>query len=199
MEESYNWLKKIIIAGLLPLLVSTSGLIPALIFTFSLIFISLVVRLAFIITEQKLDEYSQWFLLWGVGISVSNFLYILLPELFPAISGYISFYYLLLGVTPLVYMDCKKGKWLEFFNNIILFLCIMILVSSMREIIGQGNLLGYRILNNPVLEILQESSGALIIIGISGITIEKIFKKLNLMKNQQKGYIKKENKRGINS
>ncbi len=199
MEESYNWLKKIIIAGLLPLLVSTSGLIPALIFTFSLIFISLVVRLAFIITEQKLDEYSQWFLLWGVGISVSNFLYILLPELFPAISGYISFYYLLLGVTPLVYMDCKKGKWLEFFNNIILFLCIMILVSSMREIIGQGNLLGYRILNNPVLEILQESSGALIIIGISGITIEKIFKKFNLMKNQQKDYIKKGNKRGINS
>ncbi|MFW6270410.1 MAG: hypothetical protein ACOC4G_10045 [Bacillota bacterium] len=195
MVERSSYLKKIILMGLLPLLIGTSGLISALVFTFSLIIIALFVRVVHIFIDQKLDKHSQWFLLWGTGISINNFLYILLPEIFPGLSGYLSFYYLLLGVTPLVYLDCRKKNWFELFNNFIVFSFIMILMSSAREILGQGNIFGYKILKDPVLDIFKGPAGALIMIGVFGITIEKIFEKFKFKNILEKGLLKGEKRK----
>ncbi len=184
MEKKYNQLTKIILLGLLPLITGTYDMITALMFAGTLIFTALIVRLfSKIISED--------YFLWGIGFAIVSFLYFLIPE--------VNIYYVLIGVTPLVYYNHAQSKWLDFFNNSILFLFFMILISVLREITGYGSLLGYSLLDNPLFEISRKPAGALLILGTTGLLIEVLYNRFNIFKKITNSLYKKDREKEVTS
>jgi len=57
---------------------------------------------------------------------------------------------------------------------------LMLAVSILRELLGQGSLLNYQIFNNPPLSIANNAAGAFLILAISAFIYEILTKKLNL-------------------
>jgi glucan phosphoethanolaminetransferase (alkaline phosphatase superfamily) len=197
MGKNYNQIKKIILSGLLIFIIGTNDVISALIFSGTLIFTSLIIRIFSLTAQKKFKVLSEDYFLWGIGLSLVSFLYLVLPHIFPKIAGYINNYYLLIGVTPLVFLNSGKNNRTDFIKNSILFLLLMIFISSLREMLGYGNLLGYNIINNPLLEISRRPAGALIILGISGLALEFLYHRFNISRKIANKFLKNENEREV--
>lgn len=197
MGKDYNQIKKIILSGLLILIIGTNDLISALIFSGTLIFTSWIIRIFSLTVPEKFRVLSQDYFLWGIGLSLVSFLYFVLPHIFPKIGGYINIYYLLIGVTPLVFLNGGENNRSHFIKNSILFLFLMLFISSLREMFGYGNLLGYSIINNPLLEISRRPAGALLILGISGLSLELLHHRINKSPDTADKFLKNENEREV--
>ncbi|MFW5787576.1 MAG: hypothetical protein ACOCV3_04860 [Halanaerobiales bacterium] len=197
MGKDYKRIKKIILSGLLILIIGTNDVISALIFSGTLIFISLIIRIFSLTVLKKLRVLSQDYFLWGIGLALVSFLYIVLPGIFPKIDSYINIYYLLIGVTPIVYLNSGENIRSDFIKNSMLFLLLMIFISLLREILGYGHLLGYSLFDSPLLGISRRPAGALIILGISGLTLEFLYQRFNMSKKIANEFLKDENEREV--
>src|SRR5690554_974825 len=118
MDEKYNHIKKIVLLAILPLLVGTVDLISALLFSGILIVIAFITRIISSYTGEFFEKKANWILLWGIGFALANFIYIILPEIFPSIENSLNFYVLLIGVSPIVYVNCNKANWTKFSKDI---------------------------------------------------------------------------------
>ncbi|MFW5979945.1 MAG: hypothetical protein ACOCQ2_01120 [Halanaerobiales bacterium] len=197
MGKDYKRIKKIILSGLLILIIGTNDVISALIFSGTLIFISLIIRIFSLTVLKKLRVLSQDYFLWGIGLALVSFLYIVLPGIFPKIDSYINIYYLLIGVTPIVYLNSGENIRSDFIKNSMLFLLLMIFISLLREILGYGNILGYSLFDRPLLEISGRPAGALLILGICGMTLEFLYQRFNMSQKSGNKFFKNENEREV--
>ncbi len=176
MNEYDNKIRQIILLALLPLLGGTINLVTALIIAISCILMALLIRVFYMILKKYFsDKNSIWFLLLALGLSISYSIYILIPVVLPFTEPYINIYLLLIGVTPLIYAGCRKIKWKTFFANNLIFMLIMILIAGMREILGEGSLLGQSILAVEPLTLISGPIGAFVVVGTAGILLEIIY------------------------
>jgi len=181
MNDNLTLVNKISLLALLPLLAGTAnGVLFALIFALSLSFIALIVKFIYLINESFFDQKEGQIILWGLGFGISYFLSVLLPQILGAQSQYFNYYFILIGVTPLVYADLKNKRLIPFVLNHTLFLDLMLAVSILRELLGQGSLLNYQIFNNPPLSIANNAAGAFLTLAIAAFIYEILTKKLNL-------------------
>ena len=181
MNDNLTLVNKISLLALLPLLAGTAnGVLFALIFALSLSFIALIVKFIYLINESFFDQKEGQIILWGLGFGISYFLSVLLPQILGAQSQYFNYYFILIGVTPLVYADLKNKRLTQFVLNHTLFLDLMLAVSILRELLGQGSLLNYQIFSKAPLSIANRPSGAFLILAISAFIYEILTKKLNL-------------------
>ena len=183
MEKKYNQIKKLFLLTLLPLLSGTEGVVSALVFSGVLIIIALFVRIIALLVKDSFDKKPKWIFLWGIGFSLANFLYIILPGIFSISYQYINFYILLIGVSPIVYANCTEGAWYKFIKEMLQILFLMLVIGLSREFFGQGNILNYSILENPPLEILSDPSGAFLMLGFTALILEFIFKNTKISKS----------------
>jgi len=181
MNDNLTLVNKISLLALLALLAGTAnGVLFALIFALSLSLIALIVKFIYLINESFFDQKEGQVILWGLGLGISYFLYALLPQIFESQAQHFNYYFILIGVIPLVYADLKNSQATQFLLNHTLFLDLMLAVSILRELLGQGSLLNYQIFNNPPLSIANNATGAFLILAISAFIYEILTKKLNL-------------------
>ncbi|MFP4687606.1 MAG: hypothetical protein ACLFN5_05805 [bacterium] len=194
MENNFSPLKKVILPGLLILLAGTEGVYMALLFSASLIFIALAVRIIAVSSEKLFSEETGWIFLWGVGFSLANFLFIVLPGFFPQLSGHMNFYFLLIGVTPLVYTNCKTENRAVFIKDNVLFLTLMIFTATGRELLGAGTIGGYILISTEPLTIMTQPAGAFLMVALSGIMLETLAGYFNLFRPNKSACATKKNK-----
>ena len=181
MNDNLTLVNKISLLALLALLAGTAnGVLFALIFALSLIFIALIVKFIYLINESFFDQKEGQIILWGLGLGISYLLHALLPQIFKSQAQHFNYYFILIGVTPLIYADLRNSKLSKFIINHTLFLDLMLAVSILRELLGQGSLLNYQIFSKAPLSIANRPSGAFLILAISAFIYEILTKKLNL-------------------
>lgn len=195
MNDKLTLVNKISLLALLALLAGTAnGVLFALIFALSLSFIALIVKFIYLINESFFDQKEGQIILWSLGFGISYLLYALLPQIFESQAQNFNYFFILIGVTPLVYADLKERKHSQFILNHTLFLDLMLAVSILRELLGQGSLLNYQIFSKAPLPIANKAAGAFLILAVSAFIYEIITKKLNL-----EAYIKKERSAALES
>lgn len=182
MEKRYNLIRKTLLLSILPLLTGTEDLISALLFSGVLLVIALIVRIIAIYTKNFFDKKAKWIFLWGIGFSLTNFLYIVLPEFFTVLTDYSNFYILLIGVSPMVYANCKDVRWTKFFKEISMFFFLMLFIGLSREFLGKGSILTYSLIANSPLELMSDPAGAFLMLGFSGFILEIVCRYLNIPK-----------------
>ena len=181
MNDNLTLVNKISLLALLPLLTGTAdGVLFALIFALSLSLIALIIKFIYFINESFFNRKEGQIILWSLGFGISYFLSVLLPQFFKIQAQYFNYYFILIGVTPLVYADLKNKRLTQFLFNHTLFLDLMLAVSILREFLGQGSILNYQLFNTPLLSIANEATGAFMILAIASFIYEIILKKLNL-------------------
>lgn len=181
MNNNLSLVNKISLLGLLALLAGTgSGIFFALIFSLTLIITAIIIKLIYSINENFFSQKSGEIILWSTGLGISYLLYILLPQIFESQAQYFNYYFILIGVTPLVHADLKNKNLNNFIINHTLFFDLMLTISILREFLGQGSIFGYQLLFEPPLSIAANAAGAFLILGITALTYETAVKKFNL-------------------
>lgn len=181
MNNNLSLVNKISLLGLLALLAGTgSGIFFAIIFSLSLIITAIIIKLIYSINKNFFSQKSGEIILWSTGLGISYLLYILLPQIFESQAQYFNYYFILIGVTPLVYADLKNENLNNFIINHTLFFDLMLTISILREFLGQGSIFGYQLLFEPPLSIAANAAGAFLILGITALTYETAVKKFNL-------------------
>lgn len=181
MNNNLSLVNKISLLGLLALLAGTgSGIFFALIFSLTLIITAIIIKLIYSINENFFSQKSGEIILWSTGLGISYLFYILLPQIFESQAQYFNYYFILIGVTPLVHADLKNKNLNNFIINHTLFFDLMLTISILREFLGQGSIFGYQLLFEPPLSIAANAAGAFLILGITALTYETAVKKFNL-------------------
>lgn len=181
MDNKITLVNKICLLSLLALLAGTAhGVLFALIFSLSLSFIALIIKLVYSINEKFFYQKKGKIILWSIGLGISYFLHAILPQIFKSQAKYFNYYFILIGVIPLVYADLKIKKLDNFLINHTLFLDLMLAVSVLRELLGRGSIFNYQIFNTPIFTLANKPAGAFIILAAAAFIYEILLKKLNL-------------------
>ena len=181
MNSNLTLVNKISLLGLLALLTGTgNGVFFGLIFALTLSLIALIIKFIYSINENFFSQKRGKIILWGTGFGISYFLYTLLPHIFKSQTEYFNYYFALIGVTPLVYAELKKKNFANFIINHTLFLDLMLAVSLLRELLGQGSILNYQFFLEPPLSIANKAPGAFLMVGITAFIYDAVIKKFNL-------------------
>lgn len=175
MNKDLTILEKVMLMGLLPLLGATNNLKQALITAISAVLIALLLKVFSGFISKKEDYH--WFLLFGIGLSLSYIFYIGIMNLFPSLELYLNNYLLLLGVTPLIYIGVSKEKT-KFFTYQKDFLILMIFVGAVREILGRGSIFSIQLTaaGYPPLGFVKDFPGAFLILSIIYLLVELLRK-----------------------
>ncbi|MFP4199557.1 MAG: hypothetical protein ACLFSO_08200 [Halanaerobium sp.] len=171
MDKNLTILEKVMLMGLLPLLGATNNLKQALITAISAVLIALLIKvIARFISER--EDY-HWYLLIGVGITLSYISYIALIDLFPDFEIFVNNYLLLLGVTPLIYIGASRSES-EFFAYQKDFFILMVFVGALREILGRGSIFSIQLTaaGYPPLGFVKDFPGAFLIVSIIYLLVE---------------------------
>ncbi len=175
MDKNLTILEKVMLMGLLPLLGATNNLKQALITAVIAVLISILIKFfAKFISERK--DY-HWYLLIGVGITLSYVFYIAVIDLFPNLEVYVNNYLLLLGVTPLIYVGASRFEN-NFFDYQKDFFILMIFVGALREVLGKGSIFSIQLTaaGYPPLGFVKDFPGAFLIVSIIYLLVE-LFRK----------------------
>ena len=175
MDKNLTILEKVMLMGLLPLLGATNNLKQALITAVSAILIALLIKFfARFISERK--DY-HWYLLIGVGITLSYIFYIAIIDMFPNLEIYVNNYLLLLGVTPIIYIGVSKSR-VGFFSYQKDFFLLMVFVGALREILGKGTFFSINLTpaGYPPLGFVKDFPGAFLIVSIIYLIVELLRK-----------------------
>jgi len=181
MNKQNNILIKTFLMGLLPLLGGTEAVMTAVFLALICIIISLITRTVYLSGKKYLSAKSLWLFLIVIGLSLTNIFYELLPKVLPFTAEYVNFYFLLAGVTPIVFAGCRKIGNFRFMQLELNFLLIMFVTSTLREFLGQGTFLGWQLIETKLLPFITGSIGAFIILGSLGITLELGIIKTNIL------------------
>lgn len=171
MDKNLTILEKVMLMGLLPLLGATNNLKQALITAISAVLIALLIKFfARFISERK--DY-HWYLLIGVGITLSYIFYITIIDIFPDLEVFVNNYLLLLGVSPLIYIGASRSEN-EFFAYQKDFFILMIFVGGLREILGRGSIFSIQLTaaGYPPLGFVKDFPGAFLIVSIIYLLVE---------------------------
>ncbi|RAK10491.1 hypothetical protein C8C77_104146 [Halanaerobium saccharolyticum] len=183
MNNNLSLVNKISLLGLLALLTGTgNGVFFALIFTLTLSFSAAVIKIIYLQFEDFFQKKTGEIILWGTGLGISYFLYALLPQIFKSQVEYFNYYFILIGVTPLLYAELKNRSLVNFIINHTLFFDLMLAVSLLRELLGQGSILNYQIFTEPPLSLAANPPGAFLILGLVAFIYEIIINKFKLEK-----------------
>lgn len=175
MNKNLTILEKVMLMGLLPLLGATNNLRQALITASAAVVIAILIKfLAGFISDR--EDY-HWYLLIGVGITLSYIFYVSIIDIFPQFEVYINNYLLLLGVTPLIYLGAGK-KEVDFFAYQKDFFILMIFVGALREVLGYGSIFSINLTpaGYPPLGFVKDFPGAFLIVSIIYLLVE-LFRK----------------------
>lgn len=187
MNSNLTLVNKISLLGLFALLAGTgNGILFALIFALTLSLTALIIRFIYLTSESFFSKKSGKIILWAAGFAISYLLYQLLPLIFKSQAAHFNYYFILIGVTPLLYAELDNKKFSNFVINHLLFLDLMLAVSLLRELLGEGSILNYQIFIEAPLAIAAEAPGAFMIVGITAFIYEIIIKKLNLERKIKK-------------
>jgi Na+-translocating ferredoxin:NAD+ oxidoreductase RnfE subunit len=171
MDKNLTILEKVMLMGLLPLLGATNNLKQALITAISAVLISLLIKFfARFISER--EDY-HWYLLIGVGITLSYVFYIAVIDLFPELEIYVNNYLLLLGVTPLIYIGASRSEN-KFFAYQKDFFILMVFVGALREVLGKGSIFSIQLTaaGYPPLGFVKDFPGAFLVVSIIYLLVE---------------------------
>lgn len=175
MDKNLTILEKVMLMGLLPLLGATNNLQQALITAISAVLIAVLIKfIANFISER--EDY-HWYLLIGVGITLSYIFYIVIIDLFPNLEVFTNNYLLLLGVTPLIYIGASKSED-EFFSYQKDFFILMVFVGALREILGRGSIFSIELTaaGYPPLGFVKDFPGAFLLVSIIYLLVELLRK-----------------------
>ncbi len=172
MTKSKNIITRILLLGLLPLLGGTAQVKTAVLLAIICLIIAFITRIAYNIGAKHLSDNSLWILLIAIGLSLANVFYQLLPIVLPFTANYVNLYFLLTGVTPLVYGGCRKISYSDFISGKLIFVLLMLLTSISREFLGQGTILGRELIEIELLPFMTGPIGAFVILGTIGILLE---------------------------
>lgn len=171
MDKNLSILEKVLLAGLLPLLGATNNLQQALVTAAAAVVISILLKLISGYISQNEDYH--WYLLIGLGITLGYIFYIALVEIFPQVEVYLNNYFLLLGVSPIVYIGAsrKECRFISYQKD---FFLMMILVGSLREILGKGTIFSIQLSQAgfPPLGFVKDFPGAFLIVSIIFLLVE---------------------------
>lgn len=181
MNNNLTLVNKISLLGLLALLAGTAnGVIFALIFALTLSLTAAIIKVIYLKYENLFKDKTGEIILWGLGLGISYFLYRLLPQIFKNQAEYFNYYFILIGVTPLVYAELQNKKLSHFIINHTLFLDLMLAVSLLRELLGQGSILSYQFFVEPPLAIASRAPGAFLILGVTAFSYDLVIKNFGL-------------------
>lgn len=175
MNKNLTILEKVMLMGLLPLLGATNNLKQALITAVTAVLIAMLVKFfAKFISER--EDY-HWYLLIGVGITLSYIFYIAIIDFFPDLEVFVNSYLLLLGVTPLVYIGASRSED-KFFAYQKDFFILMVFVGALREILGKGSIFSVQLTaaGYPPLGFVKDFPGAFLIVSIIYLLVELLRK-----------------------
>ena len=175
MDKNLTILEKVMLMGLLPLLGATNNLKQALITAISAVLIAVLIKfIAKFISER--EDY-HWYLLIGVGITLSYIFYIGIIDFFPNLEIFINNYLLLLGVTPLIYIGASKseGKFFAYQKD---FFILMVFVGALREVLGKGTIFSLELtaVGFPPLAFVKDFPGAFLLVSIIYLLVELLRK-----------------------
>ena len=175
MDKNLTILEKVMLMGLLPLLGATNNLKQALITAISAVLIAVLIKF-FAKFISKREDY-HWYLLIGVGITLSYIFYIAVIDIFPDLEIFVNIYLLLLGVTPLIYIGASRSED-KFFAYQKDFFILMIFVGALREFLGKGTIFSFEITaaGYPPLGFVKDFPGAFLIVSIIYLLVE-LFRK----------------------
>jgi electron transport complex protein RnfE len=181
MDKNLTILEKVMLMGLLPLLGATNSLKQALITAVSAVLIAVLIKL-FAKLISKREDY-HWYLLVGIGITLSYVFYIGIIDLFPQFELYMNNYLLLLGVTPLIYLGAAESE-LSFFAYQKDFFILMVFVGALREVLGHGTIFSINITaaGYPPLGFVKDFPGAFLIVSIIYLLVELLRKDKDCLK-----------------
>jgi len=186
MDKNLTILEKVMLMGLLPLLGATNNLKQALITAVSAVLIALLIKFfARFISER--EDY-HWYLLIGVGITLSYIFYIAIIDLFPNLEVFINNYLFLLGVTPLIYIGASRSEN-KFFSYQKDFFILMIFVGALLEVLGKGTIFSIQLTaaGYPPLGFVKDFPGAFLIVSIIYLLVELLRKdKASLQEGSEK-------------
>jgi len=171
MDNDLTILEKVLLMGLLPLLGGTTNLYQSLIIALSAIIISIIIKY---IADTFTFEYDyKWYILFGLGITLSYIFYITIINVFPFFEVYTNIYLLLLGVTPLIYIGASSTEH-HFFDYQKDFFILMIMVGAFREILGLGTILGIQLTKPgyPPFGFVKDFPGAFLIVSVIYLIVE---------------------------
>ncbi len=171
MDKNLTILEKVLLMGLLPLLGGTNNLYQALIIALSAILISIIIKY---ISESFTLEYDyKWYILFGLGITLSYIFYITIVNVFPTSEMYVNIYLLLLGVTPLIYIGASSTEH-HFFDYQKDFFLLMIMVGALREMLGSGTIFAIQLTRPgyPPFGFVKDFPGAFLIVSIIYLIVE---------------------------
>ncbi|MFW5736570.1 MAG: hypothetical protein ACOCXB_04355 [Halanaerobium sp.] len=193
MDNNLSLVNKITLLCLLPLLAGTgNGVLYALIFSLTLSFSAFIIKTIYLNNENFFNEKSGRIILWGTGLGLAYFFSQILPQIFENQKEYFNYYFILIGATPMLYAELKNKNWKNFIINHTLFLDLMLAVSILRELLGQGSILNYQLFINPPLSIADKAAGAFLILATVAFIYDFLIQKLNLEKKINKAEIEGE-------
>lgn len=174
MESSK--ITKVVLPGLLPLLAGSGGLASALVFSAGCMLLFLILRYFYLLLARimpGIPREVRWLLLCGFGFSLSSSIYILLPAVLPVTEAGLNFYFLFIGLSPIVYLGCtSKEEIYSFWGVPLTFAVFLILSGFLREFFGQGRILGEAVMDFALLPILEGPAGAFWIPGVLWLLAE---------------------------
>ncbi|MFW6006915.1 MAG: hypothetical protein ACOC4G_11455 [Bacillota bacterium] len=161
-----NNLENQILFGLLILLGGTQNFKMAVVFGITSIAIALITRVIYLLIKDNMSSSANWLFLITIGFSLSYFLYLIIPAVFPYTKQFVNIYLLLTGLTPFVYSGCRdENNWILFVKNKLLFIVILFLTGIIRELLGYGTIYNYSIFSGVPMEIVKGPIGAFVIVG----------------------------------
>lgn len=175
MDKNLTILEKVMLMGLLPLLGATNNLKQALITAISAVLIAVLIKFMAKFISAKEDYH--WYLLIGLGITLSYIFYIAIIDTFPNLEVFTNNYLPLLGVTPLIYIGASRSEN-KFFAYQKDFFILMVFVGALREILGRGSIFSINLTaaGYPPLGFVKDFPGAFLIVSIIYLLVELLRK-----------------------
>ena len=175
MDKNLTILEKVMLMGLLPLLGATNNLKQALITAISAVLISVLIKFFSRFIYERKDYH--WYLLIGIGITLSYIFYIIIIDNFSGLEIFINNYLPLLGVTPLIYIGATKVED-KFFVYQKDFFILMAFVGALREVLGYGSIFSIQLTSAgyPPLGFVKDFPGAFLIVSIIYLLVELLRK-----------------------
>lgn len=184
MEKNISLITKLILLALPVYLLRTAdGVVSALSYALILVSISFIIKAIYLNFGDKIGDKDNILLkpvIIAIGFSLALLFSSIINKYYGSTISNFNFYYLLIGVTPLVYADLSKNKNKIYFINHFLFIDLMLTISILREIFGQGSILNYKIFSTAPFPLILKPAGALMTIAITAILYEFIFNKFEI-------------------